>query len=95
MRPDPNDRSTFLGATDAASIIAQRLNLPAQAFTYLSSHGSLDVEHVQFFAGLMNRLEYEADQRAVVHGANMMYRLYGNIFRALPRQSNEAEKFAA
>jgi len=72
-------------ATRAAQVIRTGLGLPAEAFTYLSSHGSLDQEHVRFFAGLMDRLESRADQDAVVHAATMVYRLYGDVFRALPR----------
>ena len=71
-------------ATHAADTIQGVLGLPPQAFSYLSSHGSLDIEHVAFFEGLMNRLDDADDQRAVVHGARMMYRLYGDIFRSLP-----------
>jgi pyrroloquinoline quinone (PQQ) biosynthesis protein C len=71
-------------ATHAAASIAQSLKLPPSAFSYLSSHGSLDQSHVQFFEGLMNRVDHTADQQAVIHGARMMYRLYGDIFRALP-----------
>jgi len=72
-------------ATHAAGSIQSALALPAEAFSYLSSHGSLDLEHVAFFEGLMNRLEDEADREAVVHMARMMYGLYGNVFRSLPR----------
>lgn len=71
-------------ATRAAQVIRAGLGLPAEAFTYLSSHGSLDQAHVRFFAGLMDRLESRADQDAVVHAAGMVYRLYGDVFRALP-----------
>jgi len=74
-------------ATRAAQVIRAELGLPAEAFTYLSSHGSLDQEHVRFFAGLMDRLENAEDQDAVVHVAGMVYRLYGDVFRALPRSS--------
>jgi hypothetical protein len=58
--------------------------LPAAAFTYLTSHGSLDVEHVKFFQGLVNRLDDPLDQAAVIHCARSIYRLYGDIFRSLP-----------
>ncbi|MDX8392582.1 MAG: iron-containing redox enzyme family protein [Mariprofundaceae bacterium] len=71
-------------ASQAAERIGVALNLPKQAFSYLSSHGSLDVGHVDFYEGLMNRLDDESDKQAVVHGANMMYKLYGDIFRSLP-----------
>jgi pyrroloquinoline quinone (PQQ) biosynthesis protein C len=73
-------------ATNAATTIQQSLALPPEAFSYLNSHGSLDLEHVEFFKGLMNRLEDDNDRQAVVHVASMMYGLYGDIFRALPRR---------
>lgn len=71
-------------ATHAADTIAGALGLPATAFSYLSSHGSLDIKHVAFFRDLMNRLDNDADRQAVLHSASMMYRLYGDIFRSLP-----------
>jgi pyrroloquinoline quinone (PQQ) biosynthesis protein C len=77
-------------ATHAAASIADSLKLPPSAFSYLTSHGSLDQSHVQFFETLMNRVDNPADQQAVVHGARMMYRLYGDIFRALPAATAQA-----
>lgn len=71
-------------ATHAADVIKASLNLPNTAFSYLRSHGSLDVGHVGFYEGLMNRLEQPEDQQAVVHAARVFYRLYGDIFRSLP-----------
>jgi len=71
-------------ATHAAGNIEKSLGLPKQAFSYLNSHGSLDVEHVDFYEKLMNRLDSEQDRAAVIHGARMFYKLYGDIFRALP-----------
>jgi len=71
-------------ATNAAGNIQQALNLPKSAFSYLNSHGSLDVSHVDFYEKLMNRLDNEDDMQAVEHCANMMYKLYGDIFRSLP-----------
>ncbi|HEY6611682.1 MAG TPA: iron-containing redox enzyme family protein [Pseudomonas sp.] len=79
-------------ATQAAAIIQDRLQLPAQAFSYLTSHGSLDISHVEFFRTLMDRLDDPADQAAVVHTARVVYRLYGDLFRSLPlpRESQHA-----
>ncbi len=71
-------------ATHAASNIQQTLGLPKEAFSYLNSHGSLDVGHVEFYEKLMNRLDNDDDKQAVIHCARMIYRLYGDIFRALP-----------
>ena len=70
-------------ATRAAGAIADALALPPSAFTYLTSHGALDQEHVRFFAQTVNGMSAE-EQRHVVHVAKRVYRLYGDIFRALP-----------
>ncbi|WP_339481220.1 TenA family transcriptional regulator [Pseudomonas sp. RL_5y_Pfl2_73] len=72
-------------ATHAADSIRQRLELPPTAFSYLSSHGSLDIEHMQTYRGLMNRLDDPADQAAVIHASKVVYRLYTDMFRGLPR----------
>jgi pyrroloquinoline quinone (PQQ) biosynthesis protein C len=77
-------------ATRAAQVMRERLGLPPEAFTYLSSHGALDQEHVRFFAGLMDRLESSADREAVTHVARSVFRLYGDVFRALPRDAAPA-----
>lgn len=71
-------------ATRAAGAIEKTLGLPKKAFTYLNSHGSLDISHVEFFKTLMNRLDKESDKQAVIHCAKAVYMLYGNIFRSLP-----------
>jgi pyrroloquinoline quinone (PQQ) biosynthesis protein C len=71
-------------ASRAAGAIRTSLELPADAFSYLTSHGSLDIGHMEFFESLMNRLEDGNDQQAVIHMANIMYRLYGDVFRSLP-----------
>jgi len=71
-------------ATAAATAIRASLGLPDNAFTYLTSHGILDLEHVKTFEGLMNRLDDVDDQAAVIECARSIYRLYGDIFRSLP-----------
>ena len=71
-------------ATRAASAIRGSLALPPTAFSYLNSHGSLDLEHMRFFEELMNRLDADEDREAVVHTARVVYRLYGDMFRSLP-----------
>ena len=71
-------------ATRAATEIKAHLGLPAAAFSYLSSHGTLDLEHMDFFEGLMNRVNDFADQQQIIHCARMFFHLYGDIFRTLP-----------
>ena len=70
-------------ASQAADSIRSTLGLPRKAFSYLYSHGALDLEHVRFFADLMNRVQDRADQGCIVHSARVFYRLYGDLFRSL------------
>jgi pyrroloquinoline quinone (PQQ) biosynthesis protein C len=70
-------------ATRAARALGTALGLPRGAFSYLTSHGELDREHVRFFELVVNELP-PRDQDAVVHVARRIYRLYGDIFRSLP-----------
>lgn len=70
-------------ATRAAQSIESSLGLPRNAFSYLLSHGDLDVEHTGFYERLMNRLDDADDQRAVVHAARRFYVLYANVFRSI------------
>ena len=72
-------------ATQAAGTIQQRLALPPQAFSYLTSHGALDIGHMQHYRELMNRLERDEDKAAVIHVSKVVYRLYADMFRGLPR----------
>ncbi len=76
--------TSSLLASGAAGAIGRSLGLPSDALRYLSSHGELDVDHIKFYVGLMDRLDREEDRRAVIHCAKMFYRLYGDIFRSLP-----------
>ena len=70
-------------ALNAADRIQQALGLPDAAFSYLRSHGTLDQEHTRHLAELVEKMTPE-DQADVVHAAKVFYKLYGDIFRALP-----------
>jgi len=70
-------------ATNAGKALQQSLGLGNKAFSYLTSHGSLDVGHVDFYASLINRITDPADQACLIHSAKMFYKLYGDIFRDL------------
>lgn len=71
-------------ASQAAARIKDTLGLPDSAFSYLTSHGALDLEHMKFFETLMNRIDTPEDQRQIIHSAKMFYHLYAAIFRTLP-----------
>jgi pyrroloquinoline quinone (PQQ) biosynthesis protein C len=70
-------------ATHAADALKETLGLPDRAFTYLTSHGALDIGHTENFAKLMNRLEDAADRADVIRAAKTFFRLYGDIFRSI------------
>lgn len=79
-------------ALNAAAALAQHLGVDRKGLRYLSSHGQLDQEHVNFYESLMNRLDDADDRAAVIHAARMFYGLYGAIFESLrqPRVLAEA-----
>jgi pyrroloquinoline quinone (PQQ) biosynthesis protein C len=84
-------------ASKAADMIRSKLNLSQKAFSYLYSHGALDLEHIKFFESLMNRITNKHEQDLILHSAGMFFQLYGNIFRGLtpdhgiPRLENPGE----
>ncbi|MCO8162272.1 iron-containing redox enzyme family protein [Pseudomonas sp. 21LCFQ010] len=71
-------------ATHAAGAIKARLGLPETAFSYLQSHGSLDIGHMDTYRQLMDRLTAPEDQEAVIHASRVVYRLYTAMFDSLP-----------
>ncbi|HEU4708455.1 MAG TPA: iron-containing redox enzyme family protein [Methylophilaceae bacterium] len=79
-------------ATRAGSALMQSLGLGPDAFTYLTSHGALDVGHTDFYAELVNRIEDPQDRQLLIHSANVFYKLYGDIFRELQSRFMTAEQ---
>ncbi len=67
----------------AADRIQQALKLPDTAFSYLRSHGTLDQEHTRHLADLLEKMTPD-DQAEVVRSARVFFKLYAEIFRALP-----------
>ncbi|MCT2398200.1 AMP-binding protein [Novosphingobium mangrovi (ex Huang et al. 2023)] len=70
-------------AQRGASAVAENLGLPPEAFTYLTSHGALDQDHMAFFAGLVNALESEGDRAAILRMAREMFGLFGGVFASI------------
>jgi len=79
-------------ATQAAEAIREGLQLPPAAFSYLASHGSLDIGHMDTYRSLMDRLDDPADQAAVIHASKVVYQLYTDMFRGLPRLETEQRR---
>lgn len=86
--------TSIVAASTAADHIRTNLGLPKKAFSYLYSHGALDLEHVDFFESLMNRIADPWEQQLIIHCANVFYKLYGDIFRTLPLHYLEESKHA-
>jgi pyrroloquinoline quinone (PQQ) biosynthesis protein C len=72
-------------AVRAADAIEHSLQLPRNAFTYLRSHGTLDLEHIEHLGGILDRFTEPADRAAVIRCAKAMFWLYGHVFRGLER----------
>lgn len=55
----------------------------AKGFSYLSTHGALDIEHTEMFKGLVNSFEDEERRQTIIEATKVFYRLYGAIFEDL------------
>lgn len=64
-------------ATEVAKKLRESLGLPAKAFTYLSSHGSVDEAHISFLESLLNQVRDKNHQAMIIHMAKRMYHLFG------------------
>lgn len=71
-------------ATAGASAVATSLGLGPECFSYLTSHGALDQQHMAFFAKLMDQVDDPADQAAIVHVAKQVFVLFADMFRSIP-----------
>jgi len=67
-----------------AELVQHTLDLPDSAMSYLTSHSTLDQQHIKLFASLVNKITNEADKQAIIDGANMVFKLYGQMLSALP-----------
>jgi len=77
-------------ATQGANALMRSLDLPEDCFSYLLSHGALDIDHMRFFQNLMNRIDDAHDQAAIIDMAKTMFVLFGNVFRAIPHQMDRS-----
>lgn len=78
-------------APQVAAIVQDELGLQKSAMTYLTTHGELDQVHMQHFERVMNQIESAADQQAVLHVAQTVYRLYGDVYRSIPGAALEMQ----
>ncbi len=75
--------STLL-ADKAADAIQRALGRrDKEGFSYLRSHGALDIEHVAFFKTVVNGIADTKTQQIVIDASKIFYRLYGDIYHEL------------
>lgn len=75
--------SVVLADKAAGAIRAGFGDTPPNAFSYLTSHGALDQEHVKFFEDLVNTIDDRQTQDVIIQAAQDFYKLFGNMFREL------------
>ena len=83
------DTSTQL-ATQGANALMRSLDLPKDCFSYLLSHGALDIDHMRFFQNLMNRIDDAHDQAAIIDMAKTMFHLFADVFRSIPHKMDNS-----
>lgn len=71
-------------ATRAADALMASLKLPKSAFSYLTSHGSLDLKHMAFFEMTINKIDDAKDRQAIIHTAKVIYKLFADMFLSIP-----------
>lgn len=82
-------------ATVASGRLKENLGInDNRGFSYLSSHGALDQEHVAFFRDLVNGIEDSTAQDAIIETAKIVYRLYGDMFSTIEARQMEFEHAA-
>ncbi len=70
-------------AQRGAAAVAANLGLPPEAFTYLTSHGALDQEHMRYFENLVNGIDDPDDRAAIIEMARDMFGLFGGLFASI------------
>lgn len=76
-------------ANKGADALKNKLELPRGAFSYLYSHGELDVSHMKFFEETVNKITDPEDQKAVIEVAKNTFHLFSNVLRAIPHEGRE------
>lgn len=71
-------------ASIAAQSISKRLGIPpTKGFSYLTSHGEVDQQHIRFFEDLVNQIDCPDKQAIIIDTAQMVFRLWGQMFADL------------
>ncbi|MBO6826540.1 MAG: iron-containing redox enzyme family protein [Sneathiella sp.] len=71
-------------ANKGAEAVRSALDLPETAFSYLYSHGELDISHMKFFEETVNQVTDTDDQAAIIEVASNTFRLFARLLSAIP-----------
>ena len=74
-------------ATRGAEAVKRSLGLKDNCFSYLTSHGALDIEHIVYFQGLVAKIEDAEDQEAIIEMAKRVFLLFADVFASIPHLS--------
>lgn len=73
-------------ANKGADAVKEKLGLSQKAFSYLYSHGELDISHMKFFEKTVNQIKDSEDQEAIIEVAQNTFRLFANVLRSIPHE---------
>lgn len=83
--------SVALARAVASAIQAEwGLDSEAGGFSYLTSHGQLDEDHVALFASLLDQIDTPERRAVIIQAAKDFYQLFGDMFRALAGSTGAA-----
>lgn len=82
-------------ATAGAGALQTSLGLPKEAFSYLYSHGALDIGHLDFFKNTVNRIDDPAHQLAIIEVAQTTFHLFAEMLRSIPFTPTQGISHAA
>ena len=68
-------------ATMAANSISNSLGIKNnKGFIYLRSHGAVDIEHIEFYQNLVNKITDTSTIELIIKSASSIYKLWSNVF---------------
>lgn len=68
-------------AVPAATNIAKAIGVPGpDGFTFLQSHGEMDLDHVEDFKVLVETITDPVDQQAIIDASKVNYAMFGALF---------------
>ncbi len=69
-------------AARVSALVAHRIGVNDGAgFSFLGSHGTMDMDHVHHFKDMVNSMTNDEDVEAIIEAAEVNYALFGALFR--------------